>query len=85
MGRKSQIDSGYYPISITDVKRFIKNCERWNYGNKDTCKYVAENVIERIRLEYPNIKINDTLYCDLISIVHEMNNGRRYSQINIKI
>ena len=35
---KTQIERGFYPISITHIKQFIKNCEQWGYGNKDTCK-----------------------------------------------
>lgn len=80
---KTQIQKGFYPISITDVKRYFKNCEEWGYGNKDTCKYVAESIIEKIQLYHEELPIVDTLYSDLISIVHNMNNGARYSRINI--
>lgn len=80
---KTQIQKGFYPISITNIKRYIKNCEEWGYGNKDTCKYVAESIIEKIQLYHEELPIVDTLYSDLISIVHNMNNGARYSRINI--
>ena len=80
---KTQIQKGFYPISITHIKQFIKNCEQWGYGNKDTCKYVAECIIEKIELYHEDLPIVDNLYSDLISIVHNMNKGAKYSRINI--
>ena len=80
---KTQKERGFYPISITHIKRYIKNCEQWGYGNKDTCKYVAESVIANIEDNDMDLPIVDTLYSDLISIVHNMNNGAKYSRINI--
>ena len=82
---KTQIERGFYPISITHVKKFIKNCEEWGYGNKDTCKYVAESVIANIEDNNMELPINDSLYSDLISITHNMNKGAQYSRINIPI
>jgi hypothetical protein len=29
-----------------DIRRLIGYCDTWGYGNKDTCKYVAEQIIE---------------------------------------
>ena len=80
---KTQKEKGFYPISITDVKRYFKNCEEWGYGNKDTCKYVAESIIEKIQLYHDDLPIVDTLYSDLICIAHNLNGGARYSRINI--
>ena len=80
---KTQKEKGFYPISITDVKRYFKNCEEWGYGNKDTCKYVAESIIEKIQLYHDDLPIADTLYSDLICIAHNLNGGARYSRINI--
>lgn len=80
---KTQIEKGFYPISITHIKQFIKNCEQWGYGNKDTCKYVAECIIANIEDNHIDLPIVDNLYSDLISIVHNMNKGATYSRINI--
>jgi hypothetical protein len=82
---KSNLEKGFYPISITDVKRYIKNCEQWGYGNKDTCKYVAESVIEALELYYEEIPIKDTLYQELINIVHDINSGSQLKEIKITL
>ncbi len=82
---KTQIERGFYPISITDVKRYIKNCERWGYGNKDTCKYVVETTIYRIEDNYMGLFLRDGLYSDLLSIVHDMNSGSTYKRIDIPL
>ena len=82
---KSKLERGFYPISITDVKRYIKNCEQWGYGNKDTCKYVAESVIETLELDYEELPIKDTLYQELISISHDINNGRILKKLEINL
>jgi hypothetical protein len=80
---KTQKDRGFYPISMTDVKRYLKNCEQWDYSDKESCKYVAENIIEQIEINHDELPIIDTLYGDLISIVNNINNGATYSRINI--
>jgi hypothetical protein len=82
---KTQIGRGFYPISITYIKRLIKNCEGWKYGNKDTCKYVAESIIEWLLMYHEDLPIVDTLYSDLISITHDMNNGAKYKRINLSL
>jgi len=82
---KTKIKSGFYPISVTHVKRLIKNCENWNYGNKDTCKYVSESIIEWLLMYYEDLPIRDNLYNDLISIVHDINNGGKYKRINLSL
>lgn len=85
MPRKSNIQRGFYPISMTDVRRYFKNCRQWSYGNKDTCKYVAECVIEKLRMEHETLPIRDNLYSDLISIAHDINNGSLMKKIELKI
>jgi hypothetical protein len=83
MARGTNIERGFYPISITHIKRLIKNCEEWEYGNKDTCKYVAESIIEWLQLNHESLPIVDTLETDLICIVHNINSGARYKYINL--
>jgi hypothetical protein len=78
MARQTKINRGFYPISYADIRRMIGYCNTWGYGNKDTCKYVAENSIEQIQLNHPDKKINDQLYSNLISIAHDINNGARF-------
>jgi hypothetical protein len=75
MHKKTKIKKGFYPISYADIKRMIGYCEEWGYGNKDTCKYVAENTIEQLELNYPELPINKDLHSDLISITHDINSG----------
>ena len=82
---KSKLQRGFYPISITDVKRYIRSCEQWGYGNKDTCKYVAESVIERLSIEHEELPIKDTLYQELISIAHDLNSGSLMKKIEINL
>jgi hypothetical protein len=77
MPRKSKIERGFYPISYKDIKRKIGYCNTWGYGNKDTCKYVAESLIEEISINH-ELPITDTLNSDLISITHDINSGARY-------
>jgi hypothetical protein len=73
-----------YPIKISHIKRLIKNCEEWKYGNKDTCKYVAECLIDYISTDYPNLPIKNSLYNDIIEIVHDINNGSLIKKIEIE-
>jgi hypothetical protein len=80
---RTRIELGFYPISISYVKELLKNCKNWEYDNKATCKYVAENVIERIVSENPDLPIIDSLESDLISIAHNMNKGAKYLRINL--
>lgn len=77
MTRKSKIKKGFYPINLSDIRRMIGYCDSWGFGNKDTCKYVAENVIEHLSIDYPELPIRESLYSDLISFVHDINNGAR--------
>jgi hypothetical protein len=80
MPRQTKIQRGYYPISYGDLIRRIGYCDNWGYGNKDTCKYVAETTIEQIQINHPKIPINDVLYAVLIGIAHDLNKGRRYPE-----
>ena len=85
MKRKTKIDRGFYPIKVKDIRRYIGYCNTWGYGNKDTCKYVAENTIEGIAMDSPEIPIKDSLYGDLISIAHDINNGASYKNRELLI
>ena len=75
---KSKIQRGYYPISYADLNRRIGYCENWGYGNKDTCKYVTETIIESIEMNHPELPIRESLYGDLMSIVDDLNSGANY-------
>jgi hypothetical protein len=76
MARTTKIKRGFYPISYADIKRRIGYCNTWGYGNKDTCKYVAETTIDQITLNHPELPINNSLYGELIEISHDINNGK---------
>jgi hypothetical protein len=82
---KSKIQKGFYPISITDVKRYIRNCRGWDYGNKDTCKYVAECVIDKLSLEHEDLPLKEGLYHELVGIAHDLNSGSLMKKIEIKL
>jgi hypothetical protein len=73
---KSKIQKGFYPISYTRINQLMKNCRGWDYGNKDTCDYVAESIIQDLDIHYPELPIRSSLRSDLISITHDVNNGR---------
>ena len=85
MARKTKLERGFYPIYSSDIRRMIGYCETWGYGNKDTCKYVAENIIERMSIEQPEIPIKDTLYSEIVGITHDINNGARFINREILI
>jgi hypothetical protein len=76
---KSKIQRGYYPIGYAELIQKIRVCFNWGYGNKDTCKYVAETTIERIEIDYPDLPIKDTLRNELVQIAHNLNQGKRYT------
>ena len=78
MARKTKIQRGFYPISYADIRRRIGYCDSWGYGNKDTCKYVAETTIEQLQIEHEDLPIKDTLYNELISLTHDINNGAKF-------
>ena len=76
---KTKIENGFYPIFLKDIRRFMGYCQTQGYGNKDTCKYVAENIIEGLMINSPQLPIKEELYSDLICIVHDINNGKRFN------
>jgi hypothetical protein len=82
---KTKLERGFYPIYAKDIRRMIGYCETWRYGNKDTCKYVAENIISIMSIEQPNLEIKDSLYSDLIGITHDINSGARFINREILI
>ena len=75
----------YYPISYKRINQLIRYAGSWEYGTKDTCKYVAETLINN--MEDRDIKIKDSLYSDLIGLVHDVLNGRvtRYKRVKIEL
>ena len=73
---KTKIEKGFYPISYAWIKRLIGYAESWGYGNKDTCKYVAENIVEQIQLKYPDLTIRKNLQQELVELTHDINNGK---------
>lgn len=85
MARKTKMERGFYPIFANDIRRMMGYCQTWGYGNKETCKYVAENIVERMYMEQPEIPIKDSLYSELIGITHDLNNGARYKGREILI
>jgi len=76
MNRKTKNKNGFYPILLSQIKRLSDTCERWGYGNSDTCKYVAEVVIDMLSIKYPEIPIRENLYDDLVQIAHDYNSGK---------
>lgn len=85
MAHKTKLQRGYYPIRVKDIRRYIGYCNTWGYGNKDTCKYVAENIIEQLTLNSPEITIKDSLYSDIVSFTHDINNGASYKNRELLI
>jgi len=81
----SKIQRGYYPISYSDINKYIKVCRKWDYGNKDTCKYCAEQIIEKLQLIHPSLIIKDSLYNELVEIIHDLNNGKLYKNKHLLI
>jgi hypothetical protein len=57
---KNKIKRGFLPIYSKDIRRLIGYCDTWGYGNKDTCKYVAEQVMEILANDY-RIKPRSTI------------------------
>ena len=82
---KTKLKRGFYPISLTYVKRLMGYCEQWGYGNKDTCKYVAESIIEWSSMYHEDIPIKDNLYSELIGITHDLNNGSQMKKLEITL
>ena len=82
---KHKIKRGLLPIYASDVKRLLGYCNTWGYGNKDTCKYVAEQVMEILAYDYKMdinpMDIKNPLWSELISLTHNINSGGRFYNI----
>ena len=63
------------------VRRLIGYCEEWNYNNKETCKYVVESIMEK---HDKDLHKNHELYADLMSMVHDVNKGGNFYEVEIK-
>ena len=84
---KNKIKRGFLPIYSKDIRRLIGYCDTWGYGNKDTCKYVVEQIIEILandyRININPIGINNPLWSELISLTHNINSGGKFYNIKI--
>lgn len=63
------------------VRRLIGYCDEWNYNNKETCKYVVESIMEK---HDKDVHEDFELYADLMSMVHNVNNGGNFYEVEIK-
>ena len=83
---KNKIKKGFLPIYSKDIKRLIGYCDTWGYGNKDTCKYVTESLIEILQHDFKikidiGIAFKNGLYSELISLIHDINSGGKFYNI----
>lgn len=83
MIRKIKLKKGFYPISISEIAKLSKSCEKWGYGNKDTCKYVAETIIEGIEIKYPDLEIREDLFDELVEATHDYNSGKLIKETDL--
>jgi hypothetical protein len=75
----------YLPIKEKNIKRYIRYCDEWGYGNKDTCKYVAEMLTDDLVIENNfKFKIAEKYWNDFISLAHNMNGGGKFYNITEK-
>ena len=75
----------YLPIKEEDVKRYIGYCEEWNYGNKDTCKYVSKMLTEDLQINCNwNYKTSIKYWDNFMSLAHSMNSGGSFYPIETK-
>ena len=81
----TKIERGFYPISLTDVRQLIKTANSWGYGNKATCKYVVDCLVDRLATDYENLILRKGVYEELISIVHDINGGKKVNKIEISL
>jgi len=74
---QSKVERGFLPIYKKDIRRMMSYCKTWGYGNKDTCKYVAENTIEQLLLHDYEISEGNQwkVRNRIIEIVHDLNSG----------
>jgi hypothetical protein len=82
---KTKLERGLYPISLTDVRQLIKIANSWEYGNKATCKYVVECLVDRLATDYEGLTLKNGVYEELISIVHDINGGKAVKKIEISL
>ena len=74
----------HLPIKEKDIKRYTKYCDEWGYGNKDTCKYVAEMLTEDIILDHNfKYKTAQKYWSNFISLAHHMNSGGKFYNIEL--
>jgi hypothetical protein len=82
---KNKIQRGFLPIYSKDIKRLIGYCNTWGYGNKDTCKYVTEQIMEILACDYKinidPVGIKNQLWSQLISLTHNINSGGKFYNI----
>ena len=73
------------PIKEEDIKRYIKYCDEWGYGNKDTCKYIADTLTEDLIINN-NFKYETArkYWHQFISLAHNMNSGGKFYNIERK-
>lgn len=83
MTRKNKIKKGFYPILISEIAKLSRSCEKWGYGNKDTCKYVAETIIDRMDIKYPNLEIREDLFDELVEVAHNYNSGKLIKETDL--
>jgi hypothetical protein len=75
----------YLPIKEKNIKRYIRYCDEWGYGNKDTCKYVAEMLTDDLVIENNfKFKIAEKYWNDFIILAHNMNGGGKFYNITEK-
>jgi len=76
----------YLPIKEKNIKRYIKYCDDWGYGNKDTCKYVAEMLTQDLQLDH-NFKYKKAIkyWNRFISLAHNINGGGKFYKIESKV
>jgi hypothetical protein len=74
-------------LKVKDEKRYkinkiYKYCDEWGYGNKDTCKYIADMLTEDLTIDN-NFKYEKAIkyWNQFISLAHDMNSGGKFYNI----
>ncbi len=73
----------YLPIKEKNIKRYIKYCDDWGYGNKDTCKYVSDMLTDDLIIDH-NFKYkkrHKNNWDEFISLAHNINGGGSFYNI----
>jgi hypothetical protein len=72
----------HLPIKEKNIKKYIKYCDEWGYGNKDTCKYIADMLTEDLTIDN-NFKYEKAIkyWNQFISLAHDMNSGGKFYNI----